>query len=90
MNSNKFKPKNVCSETIHYSVDDNGCVRNVSFMGGCPGNAIALAKVIDGMNINDVILKLKGVNCKGRGTSCPDQLSKALEFYLEQHPELKR
>ena len=51
---------------------------------GCHGNTQGVAKLVEGMDIHEVIKRLKGINCNGRGTSCPDQLAQALEQYLEQ------
>lgn len=51
---------------------------------GCNGNTQGVAALVEGMDINEVIKRLKGIDCNGRGTSCPDQLAIALEQYLEQ------
>ena len=51
----------------------------VQFVGGCSGNTQGVAALVAGMKISDAIQKLKGIDCAGRGTSCPDQLAKALE-----------
>lgn len=75
-----FKPSGVCAKEISFDVVDNK-VRNLNFINGCPGNLIGLSKLIDGMDIDEAIEKLKGIDCRGKGTSCPDQLSKALEEY---------
>ena len=66
-----YQPKGVCSVQIDFEVED-GVVKNVHFTRGCNGNT-------QGINIDDVISRLKGTNCNGRGTSCPDQLAIALE-----------
>jgi uncharacterized protein (TIGR03905 family) len=50
----------------------------VRFIGGCNGNTQGIAKLVEGMNIDDIITRLQGINCSGRGTSCPDQLAQAL------------
>ncbi|MDU5262209.1 MAG: TIGR03905 family TSCPD domain-containing protein, partial [Clostridium celatum] len=48
---------------------------------GCPGNLFGISMLVKGMNIDEAIQKLQGIDCRGRGTSCPDQLSKALIEY---------
>ncbi len=65
---------------IDFDVDNN-IVRNVRFTGGCSGNTQGISALAEGMNIDDVISRLKGTDCRGRGTSCPDQLARALEEY---------
>ena len=74
-----YKTKGTCSREILIEVDNTGIVRNVKFIGGCHGNTQGISKLVEGMKIDDVISKLKGIDCNGRGTSCPDQLAKALE-----------
>ena len=76
----KYKPSGVCAKEISFDIVDNK-VRNLDFLNGCPGNLIGLSKLIDGMDIDEAIERLKGIDCRGKGTSCPDQLSKALEEY---------
>lgn len=74
-----YKTKGTCSREILIEVDNTGVVRNVKFIGGCHGNTQGISKLVEGMKLDDVISKLKGIDCNGRGTSCPDQLAKALE-----------
>lgn len=78
-----YKTKGVCSREINFEVDDNNIVHNVSFVGGCHGNAQGISRLIEGMDANEAISRLEGLNCNGRGTSCPDQLSKALRQYID-------
>ena len=77
---NTYTTKGVCSRTIHFEVDGD-IVTNVQFIGGCNGNAQGVAALIKGMNIDEAISRLEGIDCGGRGTSCPDQLAKALKDY---------
>ena len=72
-----YKTSGVCSSKINLEIKDN-IVENVEFIGGCAGNLLGIGQLIKGMSVDDVIAKLKGVDCRGKGTSCPDQLSKAL------------
>lgn len=78
----EYTTKGTCSRMIKFDVVDDR-VRNVQFVMGCNGNTQGLAALVEGMEVNEVIQKLKGINCNGRGTSCPDQLAIALETYLE-------
>ena len=73
----EYKTKGVCSRSIVIDVD-NETVKSVRFVGGCNGNTQGVASLVAGMKIEDVIGRLSGINCGGRGTSCPDQLSQAL------------
>ncbi|MDD6484721.1 MAG: TIGR03905 family TSCPD domain-containing protein [Clostridiales bacterium] len=73
-----FTPQGVCSSQIEFEID-NGVVRNCKFTRGCNGNTQGIGALVEGMKADEVIKRLKGVNCGGRGTSCPDQLARALE-----------
>ena len=73
-----FRTRGVCAQAIEYEVLD-GVVHNVKFIGGCSGNKQGVATLVEGMKVEDVISKLEGINCGGKGTSCPDQLAKALK-----------
>lgn len=73
-----YKTNGTCSVKIEFELNDE-IVNNVKFYSGCNGNLQGIAHLVEGMKAEDVIEKLKGINCNGRGTSCPDQLSKALE-----------
>ena len=59
-------------------------VRNVKFVGGCAGNTQGVAALIEGMDAEEAIKRLKGIDCRGRGTSCPDQLATAIEEAVEE------
>ncbi len=63
---------------INLTVED-GVVTEASFVGGCNGNTKGVASLVIGMKVEDVISRLDGIDCNGRGTSCPDQLAKALK-----------
>ncbi len=78
-----FKTSGVCSRFIQFEVEKNK-VKNVSFMGGCLGNTTGVAKLVEGRDIDEVISLLEGIQCRG-GTSCPDQLAKALKEYKQTH-----
>lgn len=75
-----FKTKGICARTINFDVED-GKLKDVEFIGGCEGNHLGIESLVDGMNVDDVIKKLKGITCGPRSSSCPDQLAVALEEY---------
>ena len=72
-----YKTTGTCSRAINYEVE-NGIVTKCEFEGGCPGNTKGVAKLVIGRKVEDVIALLKGIPCRN-GTSCPDQLARALE-----------
>lgn len=78
MASISFTPRGVCSRQINVEVED-GIIKNVEFVGGCNGNTQGVARLAKGRPAAEVIELLRGTNCNGRGTSCPDQLAIALE-----------
>ena len=73
-----YVPRGVCSRLIEMEIEDNR-IQNVRFMGGCHGNLQGISALVKGMDVDEAIKKLEGINCGGRGTSCPDQLAKALK-----------
>lgn len=78
-----FQTSGVCSRYIEVTVED-GVVKKVQFYGGCSGNTQGVAALVKGMKVDDAISRLKGIDCGGRGTSCPDQLAMALEHLKEE------
>lgn len=74
----EFRPRGVCSQKITLEVED-GKVKNVKFTGGCHGNLQGIAKLVEGMAVEDVIDRLSGIRCGFKPTSCPDQLAQALK-----------
>ncbi len=79
-----FVPKKVCSSRFQFELDDKKVVHNVRFTGGCPGNSLGVSKLVEGRPAEEVVKTLRGIDCGGRGTSCPDQLAKALEEVLNK------
>ncbi|MEY8001865.1 TIGR03905 family TSCPD domain-containing protein [Clostridium sp. Mt-5] len=73
-----YNTKGVCSSQITFDIVENK-ITNVNFTGGCNGNLQAISKLVDGMNIDEVVKKLQGISCNGKGTSCPDQFATALK-----------
>ena len=77
-----YKTTGTCSRAINYEVED-GIVTKCAFEGGCPGNTQGVAKLVIGRKVEEVISLLKGIQCRN-GTSCPDQLAKALRQAMAQ------
>ncbi len=74
----EYKTKGVCSRSIIIDAE-NGIINSVRFIGGCSGNTQGVATLVEGRSVDEVIERLSGIDCNGRGTSCPDQLSQALK-----------
>lgn len=74
----RYTTKGVCSSEIIIEIEGN-ILKKVNIIGGCAGNTKGICALVEGMHIDDVIKKLKGIPCGYRGTSCPDQLAIALE-----------
>lgn len=79
----RYETKGTCSRLIEFSVED-GILKDVKYTGGCSGNLQGISKLVEGMKVEDVIEKLRGIGCGVKGTSCPDQLSKALEATVKK------
>lgn len=73
-----YKTRGVCSREIQVTVED-GIITACKFIGGCHGNTQGVAALVVGMKAEDAIARLEGIDCRGRGTSCPDQLANALK-----------
>jgi uncharacterized protein (TIGR03905 family) len=81
MQSYSYNTSGVCSKAITFSIDD-GKIYDIKFFGGCPGNLLAISKLLEGTDAKRVVELLKGNDCGGRGTSCADQLAIAVEQAL--------
>ena len=79
-----YLTKGTCSRQILFDVNDNDEVVNVKFIGGCSGNLQGISALVCGMRAEEAILRLKGIRCGFKGTSCPDQLARGLEAILEK------
>lgn len=77
-----YKTKGTCSTEITFSIE-NDIIKEVNFLRGCEGNLQGISRLVEGMNVEDAINKLQGIDCRGKGTSCPDQLAKALINWKE-------
>ena len=78
-----YPTQGTCSQAILVTTDE-GRIDEVSFIGGCHGNTQGVAALVRGMQIEEAIARLEGIDCRGRGTSCPDQLAKALRKSLAE------
>lgn len=74
----EYTPQGVCSRKMIVEVEE-GTVTSLQVVGGCNGNLQGISKLVEGMKVEDVIARLEGINCNGKGTSCPDQLAQALK-----------
>ena len=73
----RYNTHGTCSRQIEIELDGD-VIRRVRFIGGCTGNTQGLSRLVEGMRVDEVIHRLKGIQCRA-GTSCPDQLARALE-----------
>ena len=78
-----YYPKGVCSTKMDFDVENNK-IHNLKVANGCNGNLKAISVLLEGQDIQEVKNKLKGIKCGFRNTSCPDQISKALEQYKKE------
>ncbi len=78
MKTYTFEVSGVCSQEVSFALDENKRVHNVRFLGGCPGNLLAIGKLVEGADAAQIASLLKGNDCGGKGTSCADQLARAL------------
>ncbi len=73
----EYTPRGVCSRKMIVEIEDNKII-DVKIIGGCNGNLQGISSLVKGMDVDEVIDRLEGINCGMKGTSCPDQLAKAL------------
>ena len=74
----EYNTRGTCARKIYFDIRD-GKVRDVKFVDGCSGNTQGVAALVEGMDVDEVIARLKGIRCGRKPTSCPDQLATALE-----------
>lgn len=80
----EYIPQGVCSMKMIFEIDGQ-TIKNLKITGGCPGNTVGVSMLVKGRNIDEVIKMLKGIPCREKGTSCPDQVSKGLEEYKKRY-----
>lgn len=78
-----YEPQGICSYEMKIEVEKE-TIKKVTIEGGCAGNTLGVSRLVEGMNIDEAIKRLKGIQCGLKGTSCPDQLAKALENIKEK------
>jgi uncharacterized protein (TIGR03905 family) len=79
-----YYPKGICATKIEFDVEDNK-IHNLVVTNGCNGNLKGIAALVEGQDIKDVKEKLSGIRCGFKNTSCPDQLSKAIEEIINKN-----
>lgn len=79
----EYVPQGVCSMKMEFEIEGD-IIKSLKITGGCAGNTLGVSKLVEGRKIDEVIKILKGIPCGFRGTSCPDQVSKALEEYKKK------
>ena len=89
MTQHTYIPEGVCSTEISFEIKD-GILKNVTFIDGCSGSSQAISRLCEGKRVDDVIRLLTSIDCEDRGTSCPDQLSKALAKALNSETEERK
>ena len=77
-----YQTEQTCSEQIDFDIVD-GKLHNVSFLGGCHGNLKGVSRLVEGMDVSQVIDRLEGIRCGWKDTSCPDQLCRAIRQALD-------
>lgn len=78
----EYDPKGVCSQHYTFDIEDD-VIKSLKVIGGCQGNLTGISKIVVGMKIDNVIKAFEGTDCHFKGTSCPDQIAKALKAYKE-------
>ncbi len=78
-----YRPKGVCSQLMEIEIEE-GRLTGLKVMGGCDGNLQGISRLVEGMEVEEVIRRLEGVRCGRKATSCPDQLAQALKLTLAQ------
>lgn len=79
-----IQTNHVCAQQITFSLDEDGKLHNIKFYGGCPGNTLAISKLLEGADAKKSAEILKGNSCGSKGTSCADQLARGIEEALSQ------
>lgn len=79
----KYKTHGTCSSQIEFDINGN-VITNVTFTGGCNGNLKAVRSLVDGLTVEQIENKVRGIMCGMKGTSCPDQLAKAVREAYNQ------
>lgn len=78
-----FRPRGVCSQLMEIETEE-GRVKSLQVLGGCDGNLQGISRLVEGMEIDEVIRRLDGIRCGSKASSCPDQLAQALKDLQSQ------
>lgn len=78
-----YRTKGVCASQVQFDVED-GVIKNLQFVGGCEGSHRGISALAEGMMPEEASKRLKGITCGMRTTSCPDQLSQAIDAFLAE------
>ncbi len=78
-----YIPRGICSRQMTVELE-NGKITDCKIIGGCNGNTQGICKLVKGMDAQEAVKRLKGIDCNGKGTSCPDQLAYAIEEAMEE------
>lgn len=76
----RYTPEGVCSMEMIFEIENN-IVKSLKIIGGCPGNTVGVSKLVENKSVDEIIKLLKDIPCGFKGTSCPDQVARALEQY---------
>lgn len=79
-----FQPKGVCAREMTVELDEQNVIQSLQVVAGCHGNLQGIAALVKDMTAEEAIRRLRGIDCKGKGTSCPDQLAQGLEQILAE------
>ena len=79
----RYRPNGVCSREMIIELDGN-IIKKLTILGGCAGNTVGVSRLVENRTVDEVIEMLKGIPCGIKGTSCPDQVAKALEQYKKE------
>ena len=79
-----YRPRGVCSQRMDFELED-GKIVSVKVTGGCDGNLKGIASLVAGMDIDEAIRRMDGIQCGRKGTSCPDQMARALKAFQAEH-----
>ena len=80
----EYTNRGVCSRKTVIDLAEDGTINDIKIIGGCNGNTNGLSQLLKGMNARDAIERMRGIDCNGRGTSCPDQVALALTEALKE------
>ena len=80
-----YEPKGVCTALIEFEIDE-GVLHNVVFYGGCDGNTKGISVLVEGRDALRVMQDLMGIDCEGKGTSCPAALADGIKLVTDIKP----